>query len=118
MSRRGLFSLLNVALLAASLAVMFLFPQYAAFALYAMVGWIAAGLTLSWSGWTARGPPTPVANAAEPPASVPLSGPGSPSASSPLPAIDFCIYCGTRFAPGERTCGACGHPLPLVAPAI
>ncbi len=116
LSRRALFSLLNTALLGASLVVMFLFPQYAAFALYAVVGWIAAGLTLTWSGWASHG------SGASAPAGAPASG-ASPLAggAAGVPSgapIDFCLYCGSYFAPGERSCSSCGKPLPRPMGAV
>lgn len=103
MVRRRLLSLLNTALLGAVLLVMFLFPQYAAFALYAIVGWIAAGLTLTWSGWGTSGAPSAAAPGSSP---VALAGGAAPA------PIDFCVYCGSYFASGERSCSKCGKPLP------
>lgn len=112
MSRRGTFSAVNVGVLGASLAAMLLFPQYAGYVLYAIVAWIAAGLALTWSGW-ASGPSTAAAPNAPLTASATASGaPRSEPLATSIPPIDFCIFCATRFAPGERTCAACGHPLP------
>jgi hypothetical protein len=103
MSRRGLFSIVNTALLGAAVVVMFLFPQYAGYALYAIIGWIAAGLTLTWSGWANGPPPNPAASLAS---GTPLASGGA------APTIDFCVFCGRRFAAGERVCVDCRHPLP------
>lgn len=108
MSRRGIFSIVNTALLGAALLVMFLFPAYAAYALYAIIGWIAAGLTLTWSGWASG----PAAAAAVPGAAASL--PLASGRSGPSP-IDFCVFCGRRFHEGESVCPDCRHPLPHAA---
>lgn len=114
MSRRAWFSLVNAGLLGASLLVMFLFPQYAAYALYAIVGWIAAGLTLTWSGWTAGGTSSSPTGTPGPTLSAGPGGAVLPQAT-PAPPIDFCIFCGRRFEPGTVTCPECRHPLPRPA---
>ncbi len=116
MSRRGVFSAVNVAVLGASLAGMLLYPQYAGYTLYAIVAWLAAVLALTWSGW-ASGPSSSAAPTSPPPAPGLSSAAPRPGPSSePIPPIDFCIFCGTKFSPGDRTCGACGHALPRLVP--
>ena len=103
MSRRGVFSIVNTVLLGLAVAVMFAFPQYAGYALYAILGWIAAGLTLTWTGWATGPTPAPTA---------PAGAGGLPSAAPTTSRIDFCVFCGRRFLPGERVCVDCRHPLP------
>lgn len=113
MSRRGLLSLLNTGVVVGTIAVWFLFPQYALYALYGTAAWIAVAFGLTWM--TARSVGTPLASSPEPaaPGAAARGGP-APSAARAAPsrAIDFCVYCGTHYAPEQRRCTSCGHALP------
>ncbi len=111
MSRRRLFSLLNTVALALALVVWFLFPRYAAYALYGIVVWVAVGFVVTWS--TLRAPTTaPSAPGGAPGGALRTGGPSVPPTAGGSATIDFCVYCGNHYAPEERRCAACGHPLP------
>ena len=114
MSRRAIFSLVNAALLGAALAVMFLYPAYGVYALYAIVGWVAAGLALTWSGWTSRPTSAPSSASVAPGQSAALPSSSLAPRGAP-PSIDFCVFCGRHFRVGEPVCVECGHPLPRAA---
>jgi hypothetical protein len=114
-SHRTIFSLVNLAVLAAALGVWFLWPRYADYALYAFLGWIVVGFTLVFVPWgsasassTARGSGA-VQGSPEAP-----TAPGAGPNAAVSPPIGFCIYCGYDLPPEARRCLACGHAvLPL-----
>jgi len=113
MQRRALFSLINVAVAAAALVVLFAFPRYAGYAVYAFFGWFVVSITFVWF---ARGTPPVAASSGGGggPAPGATNGtplhPGRPLPASP-PPIDFCVYCATTLPPGASRCLACGHPV-------
>jgi hypothetical protein len=103
-------SLANLAAIVAAFVVLFEFPQYSAYAFYALVAWIFVGFALLYLPRRAARPgPSPGGGAAGPfggPAGAPL--PSSTPGSAPAP-VDFCIYCGTTLPSGATTCPSCGH---------
>ncbi len=110
MQRRTLLWLVNLAVAAAAVTIVFVFPQYSTIAVYAFLAWFVVSLGLAWSSLGRR--------AAGPPAVTP---PGSPAGSSgaPLPKaaigptapIAFCAYCAADLPPGASRCPACRHPV-------
>lgn len=111
MQLRTLLTLVNFATIAAAVAVLLAFPQWAPDAFYVLLGWMFASLVLIYSPWAGRR----VGSAAAPP-----SGPGisrdaplaTSSAHEHASSIGFCMYCATPLEPGTARCPACGRALP------
>ncbi|HTT16372.1 MAG TPA: hypothetical protein VMH49_03325 [Thermoplasmata archaeon] len=122
MSRRGLLSLVSLAVVGLALAVWFWAPRYSTYIVYLLFVWIVVSFTLNWtSGPAAR--PRGVAVAS---ASTPSPAPASAGTQRTVPApalvlpsdsaeIPFCIYCGTHLPSGTARCPACGHAEPMFA---
>jgi hypothetical protein len=116
MQRRALLSLVNIAVAVGALLVIFLYPRFAGYAIYAFLGWFVVSFALVW---VARGP-SPAAGPAVPgPTTTPSGRPAAPPAGpvratapnlTPDPvAVGFCIYCATDLPPEGDRCPACGH---------
>jgi hypothetical protein len=116
MQRRALLSLVNIAVAVGALLVIFLFPRFAGYAIYAFLGWFVVSFSLVW---VARGSSPTVGPAVPRPTTTPSGRPGSPSAGAVRPsppgrapeppAVGFCIYCATDLPPETDQCPACGH---------
>ena len=111
MQLRTLLTLINFGTIAAAVGVLLVFPQWAGYAFYLLLGWMFASLALIYSPWATRriGSPGP---------SVP---PGGASSGAPLAAgsghehassLGFCMYCAAPLEPGTARCPACGRSLP------
>ena len=104
MVRRGVLSLVNVAVVSVALVVWFRYPQYAMYAVYALLGWFFISFSLIWALGT-----NPVAPGGGQPlpsgASAPLS-----SGTGPRPfRAGFCIYCAADLPAEATRCPSCGH---------
>jgi hypothetical protein len=117
MQRRALFSLINIAVAAAAIVVLFAFPKYAGYAVYGFLAWFVVSLSVVW---IARGTPSASARTSGGPAVGTVGAPlpsGSPSVparpiggSTAAPAtISFCIYCAADLPPGTDRCPSCGR---------
>ena len=108
MQRRVVLSLLYLGVTAAALAILFLLPQYATYALYGFLAWFIVSLALVWG---ARG-----ASTAPGSRTGGGAGGGSPLASSGSASpIPFCAYCAADLPAGASRCPACGHPVLTLA---
>jgi len=107
MVRRSVLSLVNVAVASAALIVWFRYPQYAMYAIYALLGWFFVSFSLVWVLGTNPGgaPAGPL------PSGAPGTG-GRGTGSRPFRA-GFCIYCAADLPPEATRCPACGHPVAL-----
>jgi len=116
MQRRLVFSLVNIGMAVAVLTVLFLFPRYAGYAVYAFFGWFLVSLSVVWfAGAPARAPTSagPAAGAASAGPVAPVARPGV--APTPPARIDFCIYCAADLPAGTPRCRSCGHNVPNFA---
>ena len=117
MQRRALLSLVNIAVATGALLVIFLYPRFAGYAIYAFLGWFVVSFSLVW---VARGPSPTAGPTAPGPTAAPGGRPGRPLATAAAPApprrapepaeIGFCIYCAADLPPQADRCAACGHP--------
>ena len=110
MQRRAVFSLVNVAVAAVALVVLFAFPRYAGYAVYAFLGWFVVSIAVIG---LARATPPVASSSAAPsmPGGRPLPAGGSqrPGGTASPPPIAFCVYCAGDLPPEARRCPACGH---------
>ncbi len=115
MQLRTLFSLLNLAAIAAALLVWFALPQYANDALYGLLIWMFVGFGVMYSplGRRTVGGSSPPAGTAPTAPSFPSSPSGSPPATSSS-TLGFCVFCAAPIAPGTTRCPACGHAIPTL----
>ncbi len=93
----------NLALVAAALAVYFVAPAYSEIAFYGLLIWMFGSLFFAYR-WAGRS-----ASARAGPAGSPI-----PGGAAPLPAsehLGFCIWCGTTVDAHARVCPACGRGL-------
>jgi len=118
MQRRALLSLVNIAVATGALLVIFLYPRYAGYAIYAFLGWFVVSFSLVW---VARGPSPTAGPTALAPSATPGGRPGpapgvarvTPTRPAPEPAeIGFCIYCASDLPAEATRCPACGHARP------
>lgn len=105
---RAILAVFNFVVVGIALAIFFLVPSLASFAVYAVLIWMFASLLIFYLPWGNRQfrPTAPSAYG-----SSPSPGPGASSSSTPLPSssIGFCIYCGTHLQAGATQCPACGR---------
>lgn len=102
MLARTFLSLVNMAVLGATLAVWYALPRYSDLALYACLAWVVVAFVLMYSAWGNR----PLGAARPLPAGAPADPIGAGSSSPPL---DFCIYCAAPLPASMSRCPACGH---------
>jgi hypothetical protein len=117
MQLRTLLTLVNFGTIGAAVVVLILYPQWAPYAFYLLLGWMFGSLALIYSPWAAR----PVGGAAPAGGASPSAAGMGPGAGTPLAAgpahehsssIGFCLYCAAPVEPGTARCPACGHLLP------
>ncbi|MCI4338855.1 MAG: hypothetical protein L3J68_00785 [Thermoplasmata archaeon] len=111
MQLRTLLTLVNFATIAAAVAVLLAYPQWAGYAFYILLGWMFVSLALIYSPWANRrvGPAASAGPGLGVSPDAPLSaGSGHEHASS----IGFCMYCAAPLEPGTARCPACGRSLP------
>ena len=113
---RTLLSLVNLAVIAATVFIWFELPAIANVALYALVGWMFATFVVMYSPWGNRRV-TATSSGGSAPSGSPFAAPAPtslPLASNPssAPALDFCIFCAATLPAGSPRCPACGHPVP------
>ncbi len=107
---RTIFSLTNLAMLGAAVGFWIFLPQYAAYAVYAFLGWTVVGFALLFTPWANRAP-----TSSPPGPTSAASGPGPDAGSRPLPSgaatpsIDFCVFCAADLPPEATRCPSCGH---------
>jgi len=114
MNRRALLSVINISVAATTLAVWFLLPRYAEYALYAFFGWFVISLSTIWIARGSPRGPLPSSGGAASPAAAGAAAPGAVgrplAGGQPAPAeIGFCIYCAADLPPGAPQCPGCGH---------
>jgi len=106
---RTVLTLVNFATIAAAVAVLLAFPQYAGVAFYILLGWMFASLAMIYSPWANRRVGSGASSGLGVSAEVPLpTDPSHPPSSS----IGFCIYCAAAIEPGAGRCPACGRSVP------
>ncbi|MGA9840182.1 MAG: hypothetical protein WBS16_07095 [Thermoplasmata archaeon] len=108
---RTLLTLVNFATIAAAVAVLLIYPQYAAIAFYVLLGWMFASLALMYHPRASR----PVTASASAPSGLTVSADSPLSSSSGhehSSSIGFCMYCAAPIPPGTVRCPACGRSLP------
>jgi hypothetical protein len=109
MQLRTVLTFVNFGTIAAAVAVLFLFPQYASIAFYVLLAWMFASLAILYHP-ASRHPVGASAPGAPPaPGDAPLASSTSGQHSS---SLGFCMYCAAPVAPGTTRCPSCGHSLP------
>ncbi len=114
MNARAVLSLVNLAAIVTAFVVLFELPQYAQYAFYGLLAWIAVGFVLMYVPGIGRASASGAGSAGALASADPTGGAAFPSGSPPASArpLDFCIYCGTTLVAGESVCAACGHRVP------
>jgi hypothetical protein len=107
---RTLLTLVNFGTIAAAVAVLILYPQYAGYAFYVLLGWMFTSLALVYSPWSNRrvGGASPAGGVTISP-DAPLS---STSGHEHASSIGFCMYCAAPIEPGTARCPSCGRSIP------
>lgn len=107
---RTLLTLVNFGTIAAAIAVLLRYPEYATDAFYVLLAWMFASLALVYSPWANRriGEGTSSSGVRVSPDAPLAAGTGHEHASS----IGFCMYCATPIEPGTARCPACGRAIP------
>lgn len=110
MQLRTLLTLINFGTIGAAVVVLLVYPQWAGYAFYLLLGWMFGSLVLIYSPWASRpvGRPNPPVGSTAPGTGGPL-GSTPPAHSS---ALGFCVYCAAPVEPGTARCPACGRALP------
>ncbi len=116
MNARAVLSLVNLAAIVTAFVVLFELPQYAQYAFYGLLAWIAVGFVLMYVPGVGRPSASGAASAGPLPSADPTGGATFPSGATAASArpLDFCIYCGTTLASGASACSACGHRVPAM----
>jgi hypothetical protein len=112
MHLRAVLTLVNFATIAAAIAVLFVFPQYASIAFYVLLGWMFGSLVILYHPASNRTVGSAPAGGATIASDAPLVSATNGQHSS---SIGFCMYCAAPVTPGTTRCPACGHSLPHFA---
>jgi len=114
MNGRVLVSVANLFAILIAFVILFVYPQYSAYAFYLLITWMVVAFVLLYAMRSSAR----AAGTLDSPDSSPFpSSPSAPNAPLPsgspqAPSVGFCIYCATPLPPGTRACPACGHALP------